>query len=86
MVAPAADGSDTDYRTINLENNAGATCTVNRALPVTYASWNGRRVKAIAVQLNWATASEDQAAAFELECGQNSGQQQMPRTTVAAAN
>jgi hypothetical protein len=88
MVAPAVDGSDTDYRTINLENNGGAnyTYTVNRALPVTYASWTGRRVKADAVQLNWATASEDQAATFELECSQNGGQQWMTRTTVAATN
>lgn len=85
---PAADGSDADYRTINRDDNGGAfyTYTVNRALPVTYSNWTGRRVKADAVQLDWSTATEDQAASFTIECSQDGGIQWMTRATLPAAN
>lgn len=87
-VAPAADGSDADYRTINLLTDVSGNFTynINRALPVTYASWTGSRVKSDAVRLDWATASENQASHFTLECSQDGGQRWMPRADIPAVN
>lgn len=87
-VAPAADGSDADYRTINLLNNGGANYVynINRALPVTYAAFTGRRIKTNSVQLNWATATEDQASHFTLQCSDDDGRNWMDRALISAAN
>ena len=87
-VAPEADGSDADYRTINLENNNGANYTyvTNRVLPVTYAAWSGRRIKTDVVRLDWATATEDQASHFTLECSQDDGRSWMERALIPATN
>lgn len=85
-VAPLPDGIDADYRTINLNDGGNATYTASRALPVTYAAWAGRRVKADAVRLTWATASEDQASHFAVECSQDGGASWMQRARVPATN
>lgn len=85
---PAPDGSDADYRTINRDDKGGQfyTYTVNSALPVTYANWQGRRVKADAVQLEWSTVTEDQAVSYTIECSQDGGLQWMTRATLPATN
>ncbi|MEM6771033.1 MAG: T9SS type A sorting domain-containing protein [Bacteroidota bacterium] len=87
-VEPAADGTDADYRTINLENNNGNNYfyITNRALPVTYASWQGRRVKANTVQLDWSTASEDEAASFTVERSHDGGVEWTDLTLISAKN
>lgn len=87
-VAPAADGSDADYRTINADNNFGNnfTYTTSLALPVTYTSFTGRRQKADVVDLAWATATEDGASHFSVECSADGGRTWMERATVAAKN
>lgn len=87
-VTPAADGSDADYRAINGDTNGGAnyTYTINAALPVTYASFNGTRQKADVVDLNWETATEDQASHFTVECSLDHGRSWMERADIAAQN
>lgn len=87
-VAPATDGSDADYRTINADNNGGVnyTYTTNVALPVSYTSFTGRRQKADVVDLAWATATEDGASHFSVECSADGGRTWMERATVAAKN
>lgn len=87
-VAPESDGSDADYRTINADTNGGAnyTYTTNVALPVSYTSFSGRREKASVVDLDWVTASEDQASHFVVECSADAGRTWMDRATVSAQN
>jgi hypothetical protein len=87
-VAPAADGSDADYRTINADTNFGTnySYTTNVALPVTYTSFTGQRQKADVVALTWATATEDQASHFVVECSADVGRTWMDRATVSAQN
>lgn len=87
-VAPAADGSDADYRAINGDTNGGAnyTYTINAALPVTYASFNGTRQKVDVVDLDWETATEDQASHFTVECSLDDGRSWMERADIAAQN
>ena len=88
VVAPAADGSDADYRTINADTNFGAnfSYTTNNVLPVTYTSFTGQRQKADVVDLTWATATEDQASHFVVECSADAGRTWMERATVSAQN
>ena len=85
--SPAADGSDADYRTINLNNNGGSnySYTVSGALPVTLASFTGRREKNN-VALAWTTSSEDAASHFGVECSADGGRSWMTRGQVAARN
>lgn len=87
-VAPAADGSDADYRTINGDTNGGAnyTYTTNVSLPVTYSSFTGKRQKAAIVDLHWTTATEDQASHFTVECSLDHGRSWRERADVAARN
>lgn len=87
-IAPATDGSDADYRTINADTNGGAnfSYTTNVALPFTYTSFTGQRLKADVVDLAWATASEDQASHFVVECSADAGYTWMDRATVSAQN
>ncbi|MTB49733.1 T9SS type A sorting domain-containing protein [Lewinella sp. W8] len=87
-VPPAADGSDADYRTINGDTNGGSNFryTVNRALPVTYLRWTGRRLKPQVVALDWETGTEDQASHFVVECSENEGQSWSERAIVPARN
>ncbi len=86
-VAPAADGSDADYRTINLNNNGNANYAISfeRALPVTLSDWHGKRDKQNAV-LEWSTATEDNASHFTVECSADNGGSWMERGTVRATN
>ncbi len=95
-VAPLSDGVDADYRTINGDNNGGDSVsgvggsnysyTTDAALPVTYLNWTGTRRKAQLVSLAWATASEDQASHFSIECSTNQGRNWTPRGSLAAEN
>ncbi|WP_020570706.1 T9SS type A sorting domain-containing protein [Neolewinella persica] len=87
-VAPATDGSDADYRTINADTNGGAnfSYTTSSVLPVTYTSFTGQRQKADVVDLTWSTATEDQAGFFTVECSVDQGRTWMDRATVSAQN
>lgn len=87
-IAPLADGTDADYQTINQENNNGTnyTYTVDRTLPVTYAAFTGERVKTDAVRLEWATANEDRANFFTLQCSTNEGRSWIDRARITAVN
>lgn len=85
--APQGDGSDADYRTINLDNNGGMnyTYTTDIALPVSYSSWTGERTDQ-GVDLHWATATEYNASHFELECSEDQGRSWNLRTSLVAQN
>lgn len=87
-VAPAADGSDADYRTINADTNFGLnySYTTNVVLPVSYTSFTGQRQKADVVDLAWSTATEDYASHFVVECSADAGRTWMERATISAQN
>ncbi|PHI21687.1 hypothetical protein CEQ90_02430 [Lewinellaceae bacterium SD302] len=86
--APAADGSDADYKTITFETNGGNnfSYTTDAALPVTYHNFEGKREANGEVLLNWTTASEANASHFVVECSDDNGRSWMRRGQVTATN
>lgn len=87
QVTPAATPEDVAYRSITFDDNGGNfyAYTTSVALPVTFAAWTGARANQH-VNLNWVTATEQNASHFVLECSENDGRTWNERAQVAAQN
>ena len=87
QVVPAPTPEDTDYRTITFDDNNGSLYNylTDQSLPVSFSNWQGNRINRD-VNLTWATATEQNASHFILECSENGGRSWSERTQVSARN
>ncbi|MEM9836943.1 MAG: T9SS type A sorting domain-containing protein [Bacteroidota bacterium] len=85
--APQSNGSDADYRTINVLNNGGNNYSFqyNCALPVRFSAWSGQR-QGKDVTLQWVTAEEQNADYFDLQSSKDQGRSWQSIANIPAAN